>query len=71
LSYAASGKVEMTKKKRMKLFVAEVSYDDSIEEFDVVAESPIQARDLIITYLPPDRRWKSIRTRRCLQSSGA
>ena len=49
---------------RMKVRVVEVSYDDWIDEYEVVAKDNIQARDLIVTHLnenPP--LWKSIRVR--------
>lgn len=48
----------------MKLRIAEISYDDGIDEYEVVAEDNIRARDLLVLHLQNDvRRWKSIRVR--------
>jgi len=47
----------------MKLRIAEVSYDDKIIEYEVVAADNVQARGLIIRELPPEPNWKSIRIR--------
>lgn len=48
----------------MKLRIAEVSYDDGIDEYEVVAEDNTRARDLLVLHLQSDvRRWKSIRVR--------
>jgi hypothetical protein len=48
----------------MKVRIAEVSYENAIDEYEVVAEDNIQARDLLTLYLRADtRRWKRIRVR--------
>jgi hypothetical protein len=48
----------------MKSRVAEVSYEGRIEEYDVVADDNIQARDLVVKYLEGQTpKWKSIRVR--------
>jgi hypothetical protein len=48
----------------MKLRIGEVSYDDGIDEYEVVADDNIRARDLLILHLQnDDRKWKSIRVR--------
>jgi hypothetical protein len=40
----------------MKVRIAEVSYDNGIEEYEVVAEDNIRARDLVVLYLNGDTR---------------
>ncbi len=35
----------------MKLRIAEVSYDDGIDEYEVVAEDNTRARDLLVLHL--------------------
>lgn len=48
----------------MKLRIGEVSYGDGIDEYEVVAEDNIRARDLLVLHLQDDvRRWKSIHVR--------
>jgi hypothetical protein len=48
----------------MKVRVAEVSYEDRIDEYDVVADDNIRARGLVIKFLgDQDVAWKSIRVR--------
>ncbi len=48
----------------MKLRIGEVSYDDGIDEYEVVAEDNIRARDFLVLHLQKDvRKWKSIRVR--------
>jgi hypothetical protein len=48
----------------MKLRIGEVSYDDGIDEYEIVAEDNIRARDLLVLHLQNDvRKWKSIRVR--------
>ncbi len=47
----------------MKLRIAEVSYDDRIDQYDVVADDNIQARGLVVYYLKDSPAWKSIRVR--------
>jgi len=46
----------------MKLRIGEVSYDDGIDEYEVVAEDNIRARDSLVIHLQSDvRKWNSIR----------
>jgi hypothetical protein len=48
----------------MKVRIGEVSYANAIDEYEVVAEDNIQARDLLVLYLRANtRRWNSIRVR--------
>jgi hypothetical protein len=48
----------------MRVRIAEVSYENGIEEYDVVAEDNIRARDLVVLYLKDHaRQWKRIRVR--------
>jgi hypothetical protein len=48
----------------MKSRVAEVSYEGRIDEYDVVADDNIQARDLVVRHLEGTTpKWKSIRVR--------
>jgi hypothetical protein len=48
---------------KMKIRVAEISYEGRIDEYTVVAETNIQARGLMVKYLGTGEEWKSIRVR--------
>lgn len=48
--------------KKLKNFIVEVSFENKIEEFDVIAESAIDARGVIIRYfasVPPGMRFRA------------
>jgi Protein of unknown function (DUF3800) len=48
----------------MKMRVAEVTYQDRIEEYDVIAKDNVQARDLVVKHLAgTNPKWTSIRVR--------
>ena len=48
----------------MRVRIAEVTYENGIEEYEVVAEDNIRARDLVVLYLRDEaRRWRRIRVR--------
>ena len=46
--------------KPTKLFVAEVSYDGRIDEYDVEATDKVHGRDLVVNYLAGGEKWKRI-----------
>jgi hypothetical protein len=53
----------------MKIRIAEVSYEGRIEEYDVVADDNIHARDLVVKYLEGKQpTWTSIRVRDTLET---
>jgi outer membrane receptor for ferrienterochelin and colicin len=49
------------KSKKLKLRVAEVTYSDRVDEYHVIAESNLRARDLIVHHLTGGDEWKNIR----------
>lgn len=50
-------------KNRLKLLVAEVSIDDTIQEYSVVARTNVEARDLVVRHLGSGHPWSRIRVR--------
>jgi hypothetical protein len=47
--------------KKLKLRIAEVTYSDRIDEYHVIAESNLRARDLTVKHLAGGDEWKNIR----------
>ncbi|MBV8849681.1 MAG: hypothetical protein JOZ16_08885, partial [Methylobacteriaceae bacterium] len=47
----------------MQLRIGQVTFEDRLEEYEIVAENNIQAREILITYLGPSSGFKSIRVR--------
>ena len=48
---------------QLTAYVAEVSYENRIDEYTVAADDAVQARDLVVLYLSGNDGWKSIRVR--------
>jgi hypothetical protein len=49
------------KPKKLKLRVAEVTYSDRVDDYQVIAESNLHARDLIVRHLTGGEEWSNIR----------
>lgn len=47
--------------KKLKLRIAEVTYSDRIDQYHVIAESNLRARDLTVQHLAGGDQWKNIR----------
>lgn len=47
----------------LKVRIGEVTYDDRMDEYEIVAENNIQGRGLLVEYLGSNSNWKSIRIR--------
>ena len=49
--------------KTLKVRVGEVTFDDEIREYSIIAGDNLEARDLLVLYLKSQRGWSSIKIR--------
>ena len=63
LLHAISGKwtLDKMKLKKLKLRIAEVTHSDRVDEYQVIAQSNLHARDLMVRHLTGDDEWSNIR----------